>query len=565
VGLKNLAVKLRIGKFIKLIMLQFLTNRINKMKIGARTAISYIVVMLAVLAFTTVSILLLQDGKNIDLKIQRSISPAISAIKEYQFLIEETGRLCADLSIQQNDAKKTQLKKIHESLYNQQKVTLMGLCEGPELADAKKRIIRADKMFELTLKLEKEFLSILGSDQAYLDAGKMEQAQKLKDSIAQEIGKLRLVLGETSLQAISLFNEFHAKKNANYKNLSYLMVMMIAVIMLLAAVAMFITKITIIKPIKELSAILDEVGEGKIIHFQTNTSREDEIGDMHNSVQKVVKGFKNKEQVANAIGNGDYAIKVPLLSRGDRLGKALSIMRDNLKLSKEIETKNVKSLEAKIITLIKKNKELDQFAYITNHDLKSPLRVINKITERNEEDMSEELSPESKKHFQMLGEKTHRMEANLNSVLQYSKAGKTTENQEKILSKNIVYEVLETCKLSRNMSILVDDSLPYVTANKDDLYKVFNIFISNAINHNLAAEPVVNISYNENSDKITFCIADNGSGISEEFQTIERRDEAEYIGTGLAIGKKIIEEYGGKVWVKSEQNKGAKFYFEWPL
>ena len=66
-------------------------------------------------------------------------------------------------------------------------------------------------------------------------------------------------------------------------------------------------------------------------------------------------------------------------------------------------------------------------------------------------------------------------------------------------------------------------------------------------------------------DKITFCIADNGSGISEEFQTIERRDEAEYIGTGLAIGKKIIEEYGGKVWVKSEQNKGAKFYFEWPL
>lgn len=564
-GLKNLAVKLRIGKFIKLIMLQFLTNRINKMKIGARTAISYIVVMLAVLAFTTVSILLLQDGKNIDLKIERSISPAISAIKEYQFLIEETGRLCADLSIQQNDAKKTQLKKIHESLYNQQKVTLMGLCEGPELADAKKRIIRADKMFELTLKLEKEFLSILGSDQAYLDAGKMEQAQKLKDSIAQEIGKLRLVLGETSLQAISLFNEFHAKKNANYKNLSYLMVMMIAVIMLLAAVAMFITKITIIKPIKELSAILDEVGEGKIIHFQTNTSREDEIGDMHNSVQKVVKGFKNKEQVANAIGNGDYAIKVPLLSRGDRLGKALSIMRDNLKLSKEIETKNVKSLEAKIITLIKKNKELDQFAYITNHDLKSPLRVINKITERNEEDMSEELSPESKKHFQMLGEKTHRMEANLNSVLQYSKAGKTTENQEKILSKNIVYEVLETCKLSRNMSILVDDSLPYVTANKDDLYKVFNIFISNAINHNLAAEPVVNISYNENSDKITFCIADNGSGISEEFQTIERRDEAEYIGTGLAIGKKIIEEYGGKVWVKSEQNKGAKFYFEWPL
>ncbi len=554
-------------------MLKFFTNRIYKMKIGTRTAISYFVVIMVVLAFTTMSILLLQYGKNIDIKIASSFSPVISAIKDYQFLIEETGRLCTDLSIQENNVKRTRLKKIHERVYNRQKLTLIGLCQEPGLADAKKRIIRVDKMFELTLKLERELLSILDSDQAYLDAGKMEQAKKLKDRIDNEIGKLRLVLGETSLQTISLFNKLHTKKFASYRTLSYLLVIMIVVIILLAAVSIYITNITIIKPIKELSAILDEVGEGKIIYFQTDTPREDEIGDMINAAQKVVQGFKNKEQVANAIGKGDYDIKVPLLSRRDRLGKALSEMRDNLKLSKEIEAQNIKSLEAYTINLMKKNKELDQFAYITSHDLKSPLRGINNLTEWIQEDMGEELSPESKKYFHMLRGRVHRMEALINSILQYSRAGKTAENQEKILSKNIVYEVLETYKLKSNVSILVDDSLPYVTANKRDLYEVFNVFISNAINHNTAAEPVVNISYNQNANKIIFCIADNGIGIAEEyhekiftlFQTLERRDEVENIGAGLAIGRKIVEDYGGKVWVKSEHNMGAKFYFDWPL
>jgi light-regulated signal transduction histidine kinase (bacteriophytochrome) len=133
--------------------------------------------------------------------------------------------------------------------------------------------------------------------------------------------------------------------------------------------------------------------------------------------------------------------------------------------------------------------------------------------------------------------------------------------------------VLETQELPANISILVDNELPQVTANKRDLTEVFNVFISNAINHNTSDEPILNISYQRNGGKITFCIADNGPGIAEEFhekiftifQTLERRDEVENIGAGLAIGKKIIEDYGGKVWVKSELGKGANFYFDWPI
>lgn len=553
-------------------MWESIINRIYRMKIGTRTAISYFAVIMVVLAFTTASILLLQYAKNIDIKIASHFSPVISAIKDYQFLIEETGRLSAEISIQSNENKRNRLIKIHQRLYTRQKSTLIGLCQEPGLSDIKKRVISVDKRFENTIKLEKQLLDLTSSDSTYKDSMKMLEAKALKEKIDNEIAKLKLVLSETTLQAISVFNKLDAQKFASYRTLSYLLLIMIIVIAILAAVSIIITNFTIIKPIKELNAILDEVGEGKIIQFQSDTPREDEIGDMIYSAQKLVQGFKNKEQVANAIGKGDYDIKVPLLSNRDRLGKALSEMRDNLKLSKEKEAENIKSLEAYNISLMKKNKQLEEFAYITSHDLKSPLRGINNLTEWIQEDMGETLSYESSKYFNMLRGRAHRMEALINSILQYSRAEKTKENQEKISSKNVIHEVLESLDLPENISILIDDALPNITANKKDIFEVFKVFISNAIHHNKSDEPVLNISFQQLGNTVTFCIADNGPGIAEEFhekiftifQTLERRDEVENIGAGLAIGKKIIEGYGGKVWLKSELGKGANFYFEWP-
>ncbi|MCF8255138.1 MAG: hypothetical protein K9J84_11235, partial [Bacteroidia bacterium] len=370
----------------------------------------------------------------------------------------------------------------------------------------------------------------------------------------------------------SVFNKLDAQEFASYRTLSYLLLIMIVLIGFLAILSIYITNITIIKPIKELSSILDEVGAGKIVSFQSYVSRSDEIGEMIESAQKVVKGFKTKEQVANAIGKGDYDIKVPMLSRRDRLGKALTEMKENLKRSKIKEAENIKSLEAYTSRLEKKNRELDQFAYITSHDLKSPLRGINNLTEWIQEDMGEHMSPESKNHFTLLRGRVFRMEALINSILKYSRAGKTNENQEQVNSKDIVYGVLEKTDLPTNISILIDEQLPLVKANRKDLEEVFNVFISNAINHNTSLEPILNITYKNIGSRIEFCIADNGPGIPAEFhekiftifQTLERRDDVENIGAGLAIGKKIVEDYGGKVWLNSEPKNGAKFYFDWP-
>lgn len=554
-------------------LLEGFIKRLYKMRIGTRTAISFFAVIMIVLAFTVIALLLLQYGKNIDIKIANSYSPVISSIKNYSDIIEESGRLSYDIATESNPGKQVRLKHILKRVYNNHKLDLINICQEPGLADIKKRIITADRKFEKVMVLEKKILSLTDSANNYNNARIKAQLLDHKKLVEKEINRIMLELNETSLMAIGVFNKLTAQKFASYRTLSYLLLVMIFAIMVLALFSVYITNITIIQPIKELSGILDEVGEGKIINFQSDIAREDEIGEMINSAQKVVQGFKTKELVANAIGKGDYEINVPMLSRKDRLGKALTEMRNNLKAQKQQVEETINSLETTNISLEKKNKELDQFAYITSHDLKSPLRGINNLSEWIEEDMGEKLSPESKNYFKLLRGRIHRMEALINSILTYSRAGKNIEDQKIVDSLQIVNQVLENSNVPSNFVVLVDNKLPQVRANKRDLYEVFNVFISNAINHNNNKQPVVNITYKHQGNSIEFCVADNGPGIAAEFhekiytifQTLERRDEIENIGAGLAIGKKIIEDYGGKTWVQSELNEGAKFYFTWPI
>jgi len=553
-------------------MYQGLLNRVNRMKMGKRIAINFFAVIMLILAFTTAAIILLQYGKKIDKKIANYYTPLISAVNDYQNLIEESRRISLDFSNKPNPSKQFQLQKIHSSEYDQQKLTLIGLCQEPELEDIKNRIIGVDKSLEPVMHAQKELLSLLDTIDVYLDLVKMQQVQQTREIIEAEIGKQILILNETSILATNIFNELEAKKNTIYRNLSYLLVSMIIAIAFLGLLSFYINHITVIKPIKELSAILAKVGEGRIISFQSQNTRNNEIGEMINSAQKVVQGFKAKEQVANAIGKGDYDLNIPMLSGKDRLGKALTEMRDNLKLAKNKDQDNIKSLETYTNRLEKKNKELDQFANINSHVLKSQLHEINNLTEWIKKDMEGLFTIDSAKHFTMLKGSVHRMEANINSLLKYAKAGKTAENQSKISSKQVVYEVLENTEIPNNIAILIDESLPIVTANDKDLSEIFHVFITNAINHNINKKPVLNITYKKVGSKIEFCIADNGPGIALEnhekiftiFQTVKGRNDIENTGAGLAIGKKIIEDYGGRIWIESSQGKGSKFYFNWP-
>jgi light-regulated signal transduction histidine kinase (bacteriophytochrome) len=292
---------------------------------------------------------------------------------------------------------------------------------------------------------------------------------------------------------------------------------------------------------------------------------------MIESAKNLSLGMKNKADVAFQIGKGNYEIEVPLQGKNDKLGRALLEMRNNLIESKNTENQNLHKLELYTKNLEKRNKELDQFAYITSHDLKSPLRGINNLAEWIEEDLHDNLTDESKKYFQMLKGRVLRMESLINSLLKYSRAGRVNNEVEKIDINLVVKNVLKRLAPDSKHAIFIDNHFPTITANYQDIDDIFYELISNAVKYNNNDKPIVNITYKTENQYYVFCISDNGLGIPKEyhekiftiFQTLETRDKVESVGAGLAIVKKIVEENNGGIWLESKEGEGSKFYFKW--
>jgi len=541
------------------------------LKIGTRTALTFFIVVLVTLAFSISSILLLQYGKNIDIKIANSFSPVINTIKDFEFIIKESGRLTKDLTLQYDENKVLRLQKILDRIYTKQKITVIGLCQEPGLDGVRTRLVQVDDKFqELAIK-ERKVISLLNTPEAFSDTNKLSEAQKVNIEVETEIERLLLMTNESGLEAIQAFNNLDAQKFASYRTLSYLLVLMIVVIIAFGALSIFITNFTIIQPIMELSSILDEVAAGRVVKFESEIPRHDEVGTIINSAQQLVNSFRDKAEVARAIGEGNYDIEIPLLSPQDKLGMALVEMRNNLKESTIKEKEYTNNLEEYALNLRKKNKELDQFAYIISHDLKGSMRGISNLAEWIYEDMEENITEDSKKYFHMLRGRVSRLETLINSILKFSKIGKIKMDHATINTRQLVINVLRKLRIPEKYSIYFDDALPEVFGNIAELEDVFTDLIHNALKYNNNTKPVVNISFIENENDFIFCIADNGPGIAKEFhekiftifQTLESRDKIESAGAGLAIVKKILEENSCNIWLDSELGNGARFYFTW--
>jgi signal transduction histidine kinase len=418
---------------------------------------------------------------------------------------------------------------------------------------------------------ERKVISILQSDADYKDPVKFGAANKIYKEIENDLKKLDIDIEEVELMVIASSRKLSQKKYASYSTLSSLLVIMLIGLVVVSIISLMITNSTVIKPVSELSEVLDAVGRGQIVNYEMQMARKDEIGVIQQSTVTLIKGLKAKADIANAIGKGNYDIELKLQGKNDKLGKALIEMRDNLKSSmlKEIESK--KSLEKYTLSLEKKNKELDQFAYITSHDLKSPLRGINNLSEWIEEDMGSLMTDDSRGYFKLMRGRILRLESLINSLLKYSRSGKLGGEKEWVDSRDLVLNLLRIINPPSKHVIYFDDALPNVLAVRKDIEDVFYELLTNSVKYANVNKPVINITYQQVDSKHKFCIADNGIGIAAEyhnkiftiFQTLEARDKFESVGAGLAIAKKIVEENNGEIWVESEKGKGSKFYFTW--
>ena len=218
------------------------------------------------------------------------------------------------------------------------------------------------------------------------------------------------------------------------------------------------------------------------------------------------------------------------------------------------------------------NGELDAFAYAASHDLRAPLRGIANLAQWIEEDLSSsgELKSDTREMLALMRSRMHRMEALIEGILQYSRAGRVDTKIETVETRKLVQEVVDllaaagaTCEIGE---------LPRIETATLPLQQVFMNLIGNALKYAGRADPVIRIDARDAGKFFEFSVCDNGPGIPAEyhdriwgmFQTLEARDKVEGTGIGLSLVKKLVEGYGGRAWVESRPGEGATFRFLWP-
>lgn len=218
------------------------------------------------------------------------------------------------------------------------------------------------------------------------------------------------------------------------------------------------------------------------------------------------------------------------------------------------------------------NRELKDFAYIVSHDLKAPLRAIGSLTNWLWEDYGDKLGEEGKEQLDLLSERVKRMDALINGILSYSRAGTINEDKSEVDLNDTLREVIETIVPPEGISVSLSERLPRINCEKTRIFQVFQNLVSNGIKYMDKPEGEIKIGYSEDQGNMVFSVSDNGPGIEEKyfkkiftiFQTLNPRDDVEGTGVGLSLVKKIVEMYDGKVWIASEQGKGSTFYFSLP-
>lgn len=228
-------------------------------------------------------------------------------------------------------------------------------------------------------------------------------------------------------------------------------------------------------------------------------------------------------------------------------------------------------LEQRTRELEIRNGELDQFAQIVSHDLKSPLRAIHNLSEWIKE--SREKDPqEMDAHIELLQRRIQRMENLINGILSYSSAGRQREARTYFSALEVVTDICESHRTAGLKARIILDDLPDLFEDRLIFEQVMTNLISNAVKHNANPNPEVFIRYQFVPGMHQFYVEDNGPGIDprfhskifQMFQTLSSRDQHENTGVGLAIVKKLCSEKNWKISVQNKTKGGASFCVEIP-
>ena len=240
------------------------------------------------------------------------------------------------------------------------------------------------------------------------------------------------------------------------------------------------------------------------------------------------------------------------------------------KAEQELERLN-KELEATIQELSVSNRQLHDFVHVAAHDLKTPVRGIGTLADWIINDYGDKLDNQGREQVRLLKARVIRIDKLIDGMLQFSKIGRTRHREKQVNLNAMLSDITGTISPSDHVEIAVD-SMPTIACERDHIELVFQNLMANAVTFMDKTNGLVKVGCVEQGDFWKFYVSDNGPGIEQKyfekifriFQTLPKNGEPETAGIGLAIVKKIVELYGGKIWVESQPGSGSTFYFTFP-
>jgi light-regulated signal transduction histidine kinase (bacteriophytochrome) len=232
------------------------------------------------------------------------------------------------------------------------------------------------------------------------------------------------------------------------------------------------------------------------------------------------------------------------------------------------ETK--RRLEAHTAELTKINRELDDFTYIASHDLKEPLRGISSYCQILLEDYQDRLDDDGRRRLQSLVSLCARLGQLIDDLLTYSRIGRTPLAAEPIRLDKIASDAVETLQAEierRGAVVELAGDMPTAMADPTMIGEVLRNLISNGLKFNESPRPHVEIGCLPD-EPCTIYVRDNGIGIPAEhheeifamFRRLHSRRKYDGTGAGLTIVRKIVESFGGRIWLESVPELGTTFF-----
>jgi PAS domain S-box-containing protein len=332
--------------------------------------------------------------------------------------------------------------------------------------------------------------------------------------------------------------------------------------------------------------------DGKITDVNTSTefvtgySRDELIGtDFTNYFTEPEKAKQGYQEVFKEGFVSDYALEIrhrdgsttPVLYNAsiyqDEDGEVVGVFAAARDITERKKAEEI--LKLKLEELARSNAELEQFAYVSSHDLQEPLRMVTSYLQLLQRRYQGNIDDKADKYIHFAVDGAFRMQGLINDLLEFSRVTTRAREPEAMDSEFVLNQVLSGLELyiKENKATVSHGYLPKVMADSTQMIQVFQNIIINGIKFHGEEAPKIHISAGRNAREWIFLVQDNGIGIDpqysekifEVFKRLHKKEEYPGTGIGLAICKKIVERHGGHIWVESELGKGSTFYFTLPI